>query len=1176
MNTIKIFLAPSGGLARLDKDFPLYQFQYNNKLLNVFVPTSITVGQFWGAVYDSEGNVIGGNRNGYTCLIRMSYTNSYGHEVESEDFLLRYVKTLTQNGVEYALFERTLPYAFTTYEGTNPNQPKLIVTVANIVTYEEGVGDVTPYAVSKIEFQEVGLDVLPSTDLDIDEPIVDPGAAVEMQAEINALQMKMGNDVINPNGLNHDASSNINQLYEDTQDIPDMKNQIAQNAEDIDRLEAAMIYGMHLYGDEYVINSESVADNNREPTQEELITYIETEKGSTIAIGDACWVYWNNYEAPDAQAIYYWNGTSFNKIKATLRRAGNGITGTIEGNFTDNLTPLANQLMVDITAGEIVDIYKVNADGTDKVSLKSVMTYAKSMLMDGNNSTPVPKALNDSIGRQINLTYSTKSEMKGYVQNYASPKALYDLNYADYAAGLFKDENDSGSAYHKQVTSTQAGDNTLSILTKVIDYDLLLGDQNGVTNKVYLRSSLSEEIQLRITTSYIDADLVEHQLGVELTPSFYKIGNKLELYTIETIFDGITTPITLESGTTIKQVIEVVRQVSTSVTYDLVSDTTYPSYMTFNKIGFVRYALEDEPQDLELGADDSVMLDNNNNLQIVGNGQMGFVNGSSQPIVTITKVPMAADLTSTTEIKPPKAGDVASALGDKLDKMTGQPTYARAYALMPNGTNSYIEMRSTKYSYAGIVRDYDGRAEVAAPVSDDQIANKKYVDDLVAAATDVIDISTWTSPITDEQLAEVNKQNRPILYRLGVYFMPIVTISQNLQWGNFIENDYNIVTIDTSTKELTTGHINYRDRYGLATNYAPNYDNTSTYAVNDLVVYSGKLYKCNTAITTAEDWTAAHWTAVDIKTLLANAQSQINSKLDKVTSVTTYHQAYVKNNGGAQSMINYSTSAIAGGLVQRDLNGQISVPSAPSATTDATSKDYVDTALAGKVDVKPDGTNDLISNNKVSTKYLPDQILGQLLFGGNVNANTAVATLSANAQAKLGTTSATITLTNDTTAITGYSANNGIFYVVATAGTFAGISYKVGDWLISLGTKWDKIDNTDEVTSVQVQASGGLTSSTSTAQTGVVSTTIGVGSSYKLPTTTEWGNKLDKVTGTTTYNMAYVKNADGTQTTKTFVEGINGYNGNVSITPTTETWTFTLADNTTVTKTIVTGITTIS
>ena len=42
---------------------------------------------------------------------------------------------------------------------------------------------------------------------------------------------------------------------------------------------------------------------------------------------------------------------------------------------------------------------------------------------------------------------------------------------------------------------------------------------------------------------------------------------------------------------------------------------------------------------------------------------------------------------------------------------------------------------------------------------------------------------------------------------------------------------------------------------------APEYDETQTYAVGDLVMYRSVLYRCTTAITTPEEWTAAHWTA---------------------------------------------------------------------------------------------------------------------------------------------------------------------------------------------------------------------------------------------------------------------------------------------------------------------------
>lgn len=119
------------------------------------------------------------------------------------------------------------------------------------------------------------------------------------------------------------------------------------------------------------------------------------------------------------------------------------------------------------------------------------------------------------------------------------------------------------------------------------------------------------------------------------------------------------------------------------------------------------------------------------------------------------------------------------------------------------------------------------------------------------------------------------------------------------------------------------------------------------------------------------------------------------------------------------------------------------------------------------VHAKPDGTNDLISNNKITSGYLPDSVLGQVVYGGGFVPSTAVATLTTNAQEKLGTSDATITLTNDTTAITGYEANEGIYYIATASGTFASISFETGDWLISIGTAWSKVDNTDAVTGVK-------------------------------------------------------------------------------------------------------------
>lgn len=78
-----------------------------------------------------------------------------------------------------------------------------------------------------------------------------------------------------------------------------------------------------------------------------------------------------------------------------------------------------------------------------------------------------------------------------------------------------------------------------------------------------------------------------------------------------------------------------------------------------------------------------------------------------------------------------------------------------------------------------------------------------------------------------------------------------------------------------------------------------------------------------------------------------------------------------------------------------------------------------------------------------------------------------IATLSNNAIKKLGVNNNSLNLTNDTTDKTGYVSNEGIYYIATTSFKFAGLSFKTGDWLISTGNAWTKIDNTDAVTGVK-------------------------------------------------------------------------------------------------------------
>ena len=182
MNTIRIYLTESGRIADLKKDFPLYQGQFQNKLLNVFVPTSILAPMF-----TSSGAVSADYVASTSTKIGMTYTARDGSIKTSKNYYMRRLKTLMYKGVEYALYERKLPKEFTFYAGQGENSPVLIINVVNI---EQQSGDTPPLVLSVITSQTCHLDVMQSTFLDRDE-LDEPSELENLNAQVQALNALM-------------------------------------------------------------------------------------------------------------------------------------------------------------------------------------------------------------------------------------------------------------------------------------------------------------------------------------------------------------------------------------------------------------------------------------------------------------------------------------------------------------------------------------------------------------------------------------------------------------------------------------------------------------------------------------------------------------------------------------------------------------------------------------------------------------------------------------------------------------------------------------------------------------------------------------------------------------------------------------------------------------------------
>lgn len=92
--------------------------------------------------------------------------------------------------------------------------------------------------------------------------------------------------------------------------------------------------------------------------------------------------------------------------------------------------------------------------------------------------------------------------------------------------------------------------------------------------------------------------------------------------------------------------------------------------------------------------------------------------------------------------------------------------------------------------------------------------------------------------------------------------------------GNSGTNATNAANSATAAAASATAAAN------AAGNLAPAYSASATYAVGDHVLYDGGYYVCNTAITTAEAWTAAHWTAVKVGPEITNLTNALSDKVE--------------------------------------------------------------------------------------------------------------------------------------------------------------------------------------------------------------------------------------------------------------------------------------------------------
>ena len=153
----------------------------------------------------------------------------------------------------------------------------------------------------------------------------------------------------------------------------------------------------------------------------------------------------------------------------------------------------------------------------------------------------------------------------------------------------------------------------------------------------------------------------------------------------------------------------------------------------------------------------------------------------------------------------------------------------------------------------------------------------------------------------------------------------------------------------------------------------------------------------------------------------------VAGKLDKVSSLTTYPQAYIKNTKGQQTMFSITSTASADTIINRDSNGRASIVG-PTEDSNIANKLYVDTGDAKKLDkqttdastAKLYGVNGSTQSMYTMSQAATASTVAQRNSAGAVNVNQGTALNSAVA---LNTIEPVVITPNPTTATSGYITN---------------------------------------------------------------------------------------------------------------------------------------------------------
>lgn len=583
MNTIKIYLAESGRVADLKKDFPLYQGQFQNKLLNIYVPTSILAPEFKTL---NQGQTTSEYVAGTAVKIGMTYLARNGEIKVSKNYYMRYLKTLTYQNVEYAMFERKLPQEFTLYAGQGSNAPVLIINVVNIKT------NVEPAEIlSIITSQTCSLEVMASSSLDNDDAI-EPSELETINARLNTIdQVLPTKQDKTDEGLNTENKTVVGAINELKEDVDTNTANIAQNTEDIVKNKSDIDELKQIIGTEEDYIGTLNWESETLPTDDQLNAYVQqtvsraTKKGDVIIVVQIL----EGKTDKNYKYLYGSNGWGYYEIPP-MELSSNGTAGLVSGTYNIGS---ANNTIVDISGGQILNIYVKDTAGTYRNIREYINANATSLanIINGNTSVGIAlKAVADGLGNNIVNTYLTQTAgaTKDFVRKYALPREFNDIFYI--SKDGYSKEIPTDVAPQFSVETNNIGDFTLFDVIKTNDCEYELSRKNSADNAIYISASRDCVVTFRLSTQARNAGKDWVDLDVELSNPISMVAGQLQRVDFSSTFTYLGEKVLdLKVGDMLRQTLEVVMQEITPTTFNVYSNETYPSSFNINTFSQVVY-----------------------------------------------------------------------------------------------------------------------------------------------------------------------------------------------------------------------------------------------------------------------------------------------------------------------------------------------------------------------------------------------------------------------------------------------------------------------------------------------------------------------------------------------------------------------------------------------------------